>query len=86
MAIVADGNRILIGDKSTNKVEIYDYDDEAQFFYTSEHWSSWMPSASLYGTDDSGFGTSVTMDRTGTMLGVGAPNNSDGTGEVTIYA
>ena len=86
VAIVADGNRILIGDKSTNKVEIFDYDDEAQFFYTSEHWSSWMPSASLYGADDSGFGTSVTMDRTGTMLGVGAPNNSDGTGEVTIYA
>jgi hypothetical protein len=86
VALSGDGNRVFIGDASLNEVTVYDYRYDYEHYYNSEEWSAWLPTVSLWGDDNSGFGTSVTMDDTGNFLGVGAPTGQDNTGQVTFYA
>jgi len=86
VALSGDGNRVLIGDSSLNEVTVYDYRYDYEHFYNAEEWSAWLPTVSLWGDDNSSFGTSVTMDDTGSLLGVGAPKGQDNTGQVTFYA
>jgi hypothetical protein len=91
VAMSGNGKRILIGDVGLSKVSVYDYADETEYFYTTENWSAWLPTIKLFGPEDSGFGASVSMDSSGSVLGVGAPLRSPTGGQehaglVTIYA
>ena len=86
VALSGDGNRVLIGDASLNEITVYDYRYDYEHYYNAEEWSAWLPTVSLWGDDNSGFGTSVTTDGTGNLLGVGAPKGQDNTGQVTFYA
>jgi len=80
VALARNGSRIIIGDASMNKALIYDYSTETD---------TWLLITSFSGSDSTSYGAAVTMDETGSTIGIGAPTasktNGINLGQVILY-